>query len=200
VILDDETSGWRQFLPSQEREVGADCGAPTRRFACGNRRTRGFEPLPDGARRILQRSPGITYALRAVEIDDTLAEAHAVLAEYHKQLDYNWPAAEREMARAIELNRASPFVRFCNALVVLMPRNHMDEAVAELQAALAADPLSVGTRCWLGIMHLLARQYDRGIDEARRMFELEPTSCWPPFITGIAYRQKYFETITWMTR
>jgi len=136
---------------------------------------------------------GVTYALRAVEIDDTLAEAHAVLAEYHKQLDYNWPAAEREMARALELNCTSPFVRFCHALVILMPHNRMDEAVAELEGALESDPLSVGTRCWLGIMLLLARKYDSAIVEARRMFDLEPNSCWPPFITGIAYRQKYFE-------
>jgi TolB-like protein len=136
---------------------------------------------------------GVTHALRAVGIDDTLAEAHAVLAEYHKQLDYNWPAAEREMARALELSRASPFVRFCHALVTLMPHNRIDEAVAELQCALESDPLSVGTRCWLGIMLLLGREYDRGIEEARIMLELEPNSCWPPFITGIAYRQKYFE-------
>jgi len=138
-------------------------------------------------------SIGVTYALRAVEIDDTLAEAHAVLAGYHKQLDYNWPAAEREMERALELNCRSPFVRFCHALVTLMPHNRIDEAVAELQGALESDPLSVGTRCWLGIMLLLGREYDRGIDEAQVMLELEPNSCWPPFITGIAYRQKYFE-------
>ena len=136
---------------------------------------------------------GVTYALRAAEIDDTLAEAHAVLAEYHKQLDYNWPAAERAMARALELNRTSPFVRFCHALVILMPHNRIDEAVAELEAALESDPLAGGTRCWFGIMLLLAREYDRAIDEARFMLELEPNSCWPPFITGIAYRQKYFE-------
>jgi TolB-like protein len=136
---------------------------------------------------------GFPYAQRAAEIDDTLAEAHAVLAEYHKQLDYDWPAAEREMARALELNRTSPFVRFCHALVILMPHNRMDEAVAELEGALESDPLAVGTRCWLGIMLLLARDYDRGIDAARLMLELEPNSCWPPFIIGIAYRQKYFE-------
>lgn len=136
---------------------------------------------------------GLTHAQRAVEIDDTLAEAHAVLAEYHKQIDYNWPAAEREMARALELNSASPFVRFCHALVILMPHNRMDEAVAELERALELDPLAALTRTWLGVMWLLARDYDRAIDEARALLELEPSSCWPPFIIGIAHRQKYFE-------
>jgi serine/threonine-protein kinase len=138
-------------------------------------------------------SIGFPYALRAVEIDDTLAEAHAVLAEYHKQLDYNWPAAEREMARALELNRASPLVRLRHALVILMPHNRMDEAIAELECALEIDPLAGLTRTWLGIMWALARDYDRAIDEAQVMLDLEPTSCWPPFVLGITYRQKYFE-------
>jgi TolB-like protein/tetratricopeptide (TPR) repeat protein len=136
---------------------------------------------------------GVTHALRAVEIDAALAEAHAVLAEYHKQLDYNWPAAEREMARALELDSASPFVRFCRALVILMPHNRMDEAVAELERALELDPLAGGTRYWLGIMRLLARDHDGAIDEARGLLELEPTSWWPPFLNGLAYRQKCFE-------
>jgi len=136
---------------------------------------------------------GVTYALRAVELDDTLAEAHAVLASYHKQLDYNWHAAQRSMTKALELNPRSSFVRFSNAMVILMPHNRIDEAVAELRGALESDPLDTGIRCWLGIMLLLGRDYDAGIGEASYMRELEPNSCWPPFIEGIAYRQKYFE-------
>jgi len=138
-------------------------------------------------------SIGFRYAARAVEIDDTLAEAHAVLAEYHKQLDYNWPAAEREMARALELNGASPIVRLRRAVGILMPHNRIDEAIAEIKQALESDPLAGLTRAWLGIMLLLAEEYDQAIDEARGLLELEPASCWPHFITGIAYRQKYYE-------
>jgi TolB-like protein/tetratricopeptide (TPR) repeat protein len=138
-------------------------------------------------------SAGIGYALRAVELNDTLAEAHAVLASYHKQLDYNWPAAERCMERAIALNPTSPFVKYCNAMVILMPHSRIDEAVAELRGALESDPLDTGIRCWLGIMLLLGRNYEAGIKEAKCMLELEPNSCWPPFIEGIAYRQMYFE-------
>jgi tetratricopeptide (TPR) repeat protein len=141
-------------------------------------------------------SMGISYALRAVELDDTLAEAHAVLAEYHKQLDYNWLAAEREMAQALELSGGSPFVRLRHAVVVLMPQNRMDEAIAEIECALESDPLAGGTRFWLGIMLLLAQQYDRAIEVARGLLELEPTSPWPHFIIGVAYRQKYFEDST----
>jgi tetratricopeptide (TPR) repeat protein len=74
-----------------------------------------------------------------------------------------------------------------------MPHNRIAEAVAELERSLELDPLAALTRTWLGVMWLFARDYDRAIDEARALVELEPSSCWPPFITGIAYRQKYFE-------
>jgi TolB-like protein/tetratricopeptide (TPR) repeat protein len=140
-------------------------------------------------------SIGLTYALRAVELDDTLAEAHAVLAEYHKQLDYNWPAAEREMARALQLNCASPFVRLRHAVMVLMPHKRLREAVAEIERALETDPLAVLARGWLAVMWLLAREYDRAIKEAQAVLELEAASPFPHFFIGAAYRQKYFEEL-----
>jgi TolB-like protein len=133
---------------------------------------------------------GITYALRAVEIDDTLAEAHVVLAEYHKQLSYNWPAAEREMARALEISPTSPFVRSRHAVVILMPHNRMDEAVSEVEGALESDPFSGFARTWLGLFHLFRRDCQQAIKEARPLLGLEPTLCWPHFIMGAAYRQQ----------
>jgi serine/threonine-protein kinase len=136
---------------------------------------------------------GFPHALRAVEIDDGLAEAHAVLAEYHKQLAYDWPAAEREMARALELNPGSPYVRFYHAVVILMPHHRLHEAVAELERALDLDPLAIGTRYWLGTMRLLARDHDGAIEEARSLLELEPSSWLPPLLAGLAYRQSYSE-------
>jgi TolB-like protein/Tfp pilus assembly protein PilF len=138
-------------------------------------------------------SIGISHALAAVEIDDTLAEAHAVLAEYHKQLDFNWPAAERQMARALELNRSSPIVRLRHAVAVLMPHNRIGEAIAEVERALESDPLSVVAQTWLGALCLLGRQPDRAIDAAERLLEFEPDSCWGFFIRGGAYRHKYVE-------
>jgi tetratricopeptide (TPR) repeat protein len=97
------------------------------------------------------------------------------------------------MAKAMELSHGSPFVRVRNAVVILMPKNRMHEAVIEIERALELDPLAAGTRFWLGIMLLLARDYDRAIEEARSLLELEPNSPWPSYITGVAYRQKYFE-------
>jgi TolB-like protein/Flp pilus assembly protein TadD len=141
-------------------------------------------------------SIGITYAMRAVEIDDTLAEAHVVLAEYHKQLCYNWPAARREMARALELNPSSPFVRCRHAVVTLMPHNRMDEAVAQIEGSLESDPLSGFARTWLGVIQLLRRDYEQAIREAHALQDLEPASCWPHFVIGAAYRQQYVDAVT----
>ena len=104
-----------------------------------------------------------------------------VLADFHRQLDFDWPAARREMARALELDPASPIVRVRNAATVLMPENRLEEAIAQIELALDLDPLSASARAWLGIMLLFARDDDRAIDEARHMLEVEPTSCWGAF-------------------
>ncbi len=136
-------------------------------------------------------SVGISHALAAVEADPTLAEAHAMLAEYRKQLDYDWAAAQREMARALELDPASPIVRCRNAVSILMPHNQIDEAICEIERALELDPLSAHAQTWLGAMLLFKRDYDRAIAEARRLLKLEPESPWAHFIIGVAGWKKY---------
>ena len=138
-------------------------------------------------------SLGAPYAYKAAAFAPLSAEAHAILAEYHKQVDFNWPAARREIAKAVELNSNSPFVRVCNAVVYLMPQNRMKEAVTEIEVALESDPLAATARICLGCILLLAREYDRAIEEARCLLELEPNSPWPHFIEGIACRQKYYD-------
>ena len=119
-------------------------------------------------------SAGIFPALRALEIDHMLAETHALLAMFRKELDYNWPEVQREMALALDLGPASPVVRFRYALSGLMPQGHIDEAVAQLECALESDPLSLMMRMWLGEMLYLGRQYDRVREQCRLMKELDP--------------------------
>ncbi len=143
-------------------------------------------------------STGVLYALRALEIDNALAETHALLAQYHKQLDYNWPEVHREMARALALNPTSPVVKVRYALNALMPLGRLEEAVAELEGALELDPLSAYTRTVLAIMLLLWRRYDRAIAECRRLLELDPSACWGHLMIGSCYRdlRMFDEAIT----
>jgi TolB-like protein/Tfp pilus assembly protein PilF len=133
---------------------------------------------------------GILHALRAVEIDNTLAETHALLGQFHKQLDFNWPEVAREMARALQLNPESPIVRMRYAAHALMPHGRLAEAVAELERALELDPLSTGTRNWLAVMLLLWRQYDRAFHEATKLLELDPTSYWAHAVIAGTYRER----------
>jgi TolB-like protein len=104
-------------------------------------------------------SAGIVHALRAIEIDNSRAETHALLGEFHKIAEYNWGEVEREMALALRLDPASPLVRVRYALSGLMPHGRLEEAVSELECALELDPLSFVGRFWLGVMLLLWRRY-----------------------------------------
>jgi serine/threonine-protein kinase len=118
-------------------------------------------------------STGVWAALRALEIEDTLGETHALLGMYRKELDYNWPEVHREMRRALELNPASPVVRLRNALSGLMPLGRVGEAAAEVEHALQSDPLSLFLQWWLALMLYLGRHYHRAIEQVRRMLDLD---------------------------
>ena len=78
------------------------------------------------------------------------------------------------MALALELDPASPVVRFRYAASGLLPHGRMDEAIAEVQRALESDPLSLFMRAWLAQYFILARQYDRSIEECHKMISLDP--------------------------
>ena len=128
-------------------------------------------------------SAGVFSALRALEIDDTLAQTHALLGMFRKELDYNWPEVQREMALALELDPMSPVVRFRYAGSGLMPLGRIKEAVAEIDRALESDPLSLFMRAWLGETLYLGRQYGRALEQCQLMMKLDP-----------AYFLTYFET------
>jgi TolB-like protein/Flp pilus assembly protein TadD len=134
-------------------------------------------------------SNGILHALRAVEIDASQAEAHALLAQFLKQLDFNWKEVEREMALALQLDPSSPIVRMRNAVTGLMPFGRLDEAVADLERALDLDPLALVIRSWFSVILWLDRQYERGIEQGRMAIELSPTNFFCHAVTGMNYRE-----------
>jgi TolB-like protein/Tfp pilus assembly protein PilF len=119
-------------------------------------------------------SVGLCYALRAVEIDNNLAETHALLGRYRKQVDFNWPEAQREMRRALELNPTSPVVRLRYATSYLMARGHLAEAAAELEGVLEYDPMNLNVRCWLAVLHYLGCNYDCALEQLRLVLEVDP--------------------------
>jgi len=136
-------------------------------------------------------SAGIMLALRAIEIDNTRAETHALLGQFHKICEYNWAEVHREMTLARQLDPESPLVRLRYAASWLMPQGRLEEAVAEVECALQLDPLSVMTWVWLGILRALTHhQHEEALAAGRRALELNPKS-WGPYISiGTTYRDQ----------
>jgi TolB-like protein/tetratricopeptide (TPR) repeat protein len=131
---------------------------------------------------------GTWAAVRALEIDPRLADTHALLGMYRKELDYNWSEVEREMQLARELTPTSPVVRLRYAISGLTPHCRFAEAIPELEAALESDPLSPFVLCWLTIVLDLARQYDRALECASRVQALEPDLFVAHLVAGHVHR------------
>jgi serine/threonine-protein kinase len=125
------------------------------------------------------------YAMRALELDDTLAQTHALLGMLRKELDYNWPEVERELRRARDLDRESPLVRLRYAISQLLPQGRVVEAMAEIDGMLVTDPLSLFVRWWVAITAHLARQPERVVEEGRHMIALDPTHFLGHWALGI---------------
>ena len=111
---------------------------------------------------------------RAIELDESVAEAHATLGVILALYDWDWPGAEREMMRSIELNGASPGSRDVYAFYYLRPVGRIDEAVAEVQNALSLDPLSILFRVHLGFLYYVQRNYEHSIAQFRKVLEMNP--------------------------
>ncbi|MEO7659150.1 MAG: hypothetical protein ABIV48_06005, partial [Pyrinomonadaceae bacterium] len=118
-----------------------------------------------------------TAALKALEIDDSLAEAHATLGLV-KQHDWDWPGAETEFRRAIELdpNYAMAHLWYGGCLSLI---GRDDEVEAEYLRALELDPLSLVINTTVGVRFYGTRQYDKAIEQYRKTLELDPNSLWP---------------------
>ena len=112
-------------------------------------------------------------ALRALELDRGLAEAHASLGFLRRFFDWEWSSAEREFREAVRLNPGyATGRRWYGQFLSGMGRH--DEAIAEVRRALDLDPLSVIIHTALGDVLFYARRYDDAIAVYRKALELDP--------------------------
>jgi eukaryotic-like serine/threonine-protein kinase len=127
--------------------------------------------------------------LKALELDDTLAEAHASLGLIKTYYDWDWSGGEKEYQRAISLNPgyAKAYAFYGIALAYL---GRFGEAIAEEKRALELDPVSATTNWDVGYLFLLARQYDQAIDQQRKTLELDPDFVLAHLTLGNAYIYK----------
>ena len=112
-------------------------------------------------------------ALEGLAIDETMAGPHLALGIVLHRYEWDWPAAEREYRRALDLNPGDSFGRLHHALL-LAEQGHADAAIDEARHAVERDPLLVFSRHVLALVLHMARRFDAAIAEARAGIELEP--------------------------
>ena len=128
-------------------------------------------------------------AMRAVELDDTLAEAHASLARVFAAYDWDWTSAEKEYKRAIELNpRYAVAHQWYGGYLAVM--GHSDEAIAERKRAVELEPLSPIINFELGLAFYYARDYDHAIEQFQKTLELDQNFPSAHNFLPAAYQQK----------
>lgn len=136
-------------------------------------------------------------ALKALEIDEALAEAHVSLAHTKYFYDRDWAGAEREFKRAIELNPNYSVAHHWYAIFLSVPGRH-SEALAEIRRAHELDPLSLSINAWLGWILVLAGQPDQAIEQLHKTLELDPNFMLAHLRLGYVYEEKgmYAEAIS----
>lgn len=128
-------------------------------------------------------------ALRALELDDTLAEAQTSLATVRFNYDWDWPGAAQGFQRSIELNPsyATAYQRYS---LYLMAMGRTKESLAQMNRARELDPLSISMSFSLGWRLYMAHQYDQAIEQLQNTLDMDPNFALPRMVLGQAYEQK----------
>ena len=114
-------------------------------------------------------------AEKAIQMDPSLAEAHAALGMEKSHYEFDFPGAQREFLRAIELNPNSAYAHLFYSNCYLLPMGRTAEAVAENQRALALDPLSLPINNFMGMSYYFAEDYEKSYQQYQRTIALDPT-------------------------
>jgi len=128
-------------------------------------------------------------ALKALEIDDTLAEAYTSLAFVKYSYDWDWFGAEADYNWAIGLNPSYATAHQWYGLL-LSDIGRFDEALLELKRAQELDPLSLSITTGVGIIFYYSRQYDLAIEEYRKVLNIDANFGYAHFWLAMAYIQK----------
>jgi TolB-like protein/Tfp pilus assembly protein PilF len=116
-----------------------------------------------------------TCLQRAMELDDTMAEAHCTSALIKIWYDFDWPGAEREFKVAIGLDPGQVTALLWQSLYLSAMGRHQ-EAIASVQRARDSEPLSTIVNMYLGVAQTHAGQYDLGIRQLNQTIELDPNN------------------------
>ncbi|MBI5021445.1 MAG: protein kinase [Ignavibacteriales bacterium] len=112
-------------------------------------------------------------AIKAIKLDGTLAEPHAVLGTIKRDFEWDWEGAKKEYERAIELDPNYPTAHQWYGLWFLA-QGRFDEALTEMQRALSLDPLSLIINSNLGYIYECSGRYESAIDQFKKTIDLDP--------------------------
>jgi len=129
-------------------------------------------------------------AIKALALDDTLAEAHTSLAHVLANYDWNWSAAEKEFKRSIELKPDYATAHQWYAIHYLTATGRLEEAVQEMKKALELEPASLVMNTFMGATLYYAGRYDEAIDQCRRTIQMDPNFAVAHWHLGLAFEQK----------
>ena len=129
-------------------------------------------------------------AIKALALDNTLAEAHASLAHILMNYDWNWSEAEKEFKRSIELKPDYATAHQWYAIHYLTATGRLEEAVQEMKKALELEPASLVMNTFMGATLYYAGRYDEAIDQCRRTIQMDPNFAVAHWHLGLAYEQK----------
>ena len=132
---------------------------------------------------------GKVAALKAIELDNSLAEPHATLGVVKRDFEWDWPGAEEEFQRAIELNPGLAESYHWRGTLFSMQGLH-PQGIREKTRALAIDPLSVVIRTDLARMFYFARHYDQSLEQYRAALDMDPNFGFARLWLAHVYQQK----------
>jgi Tfp pilus assembly protein PilF len=110
---------------------------------------------------------------RALQLDDSLAEAHVALAKYKERFEYDWPGSRQEYERALQLNPNDVYghINYSNNLIL---QGHFDAGLREAENAVQLDPLSPEAHYYRSNALFFMRRYDDVIQEGRKLLSIDP--------------------------
>jgi len=128
-------------------------------------------------------------ARKALELDPSSAEAHTALAYVKHHYDWDWPGAEAEFRRSLELNSNNPITHLRYAEYLSTAGRH-DEAIREVRLAHDLSPLSLVISSNIARLLYLARRYDQAITEAQQILTVNPNRGYTRIHLAFSYEEK----------
>jgi len=130
-----------------------------------------------------------TYTKKALNIDETLAEAHAALGLVYAFYEWNWQTAEQELKHALRLNPNSAIIHMSYSWLLSLTERS-EEAIIEAKRAQELDPLSALINAHVGHACIWGSQYDKAIEELQMTLKIIPDFYLAHYYLGLAYRAK----------